>query len=91
VKSVTEALYAYQANDPPVEVDQRWEAFTADGEVTRRLRILALHPDPDNDGRRRWIYAEEPARMKVEVGRLGICPEINLRIVFSPATEGATT
>ena len=64
-------------NDPPIEVNQRWIAYV-DGEVYRRLRILAKHPDEDY-----WITIDEPAKMKrYGTPQMNLCPEFNLRYVF---------
>lgn len=76
------ATETYRSNDPPVEVNQRWIAYV-NGEVYRRLRILALHPDPEPNGTRRWIYVDEPAAMKrLDYGDIRVCSEFNLRFVF---------
>ena len=79
---LTKALVQYHSNDPPVEVNQEWVVFSDKDEVLRRIRILALHPDL-LDGKRAWIYQDRPAKMvKLTAGELGVCPEINLRVVF---------
>jgi len=69
---------AVRNNDPPIEINQRWIAYV-DGEVFRRIRILAKHPDGD------WITCDEPAKMKrFNYGPYDMqsCPEFNLRYVF---------
>ena len=73
-----ETQQAVKNNDPPIEINQRWVAYV-DGEVFRRIRILAKHPD---DG---WIFCDELANMKLEYPgpyNMNICPEFNLRYVF---------
>jgi len=65
--------------DPPIEVDQYWVAKNADGEVIRKIRVLAKHPDGENN----WIYTDLPSRLiKHDLGRMGIFPEYNLRRIF---------
>jgi len=76
---LTKALVQYYSNDPPVEVNQEWIVFNDKDQILRRIRILALHPDL-LDGKRAWIYQDRPAKMVTL--QLGICPEINLRVVF---------
>ena len=91
---LAETREAYLANDPPIEVNQRWVCFRESGEVFRRLRILAPHPDPDQtDGTRRWIYHDEPAGMKmVDHYVLRDLPEFNLRYVFRlEESDGSST
>ena len=76
-----QALQEYEKNDPPIEPNQIWIGTDGD-KVLRRIRILALHLD-EIDGRRAWIYQEQAAKMRnLDIGRLGICPEFNLRFVF---------
>ena len=80
---LTETREACRANDPPIEVNQRWVCFRESGEVFRRVRILAPHPDLDqNWGDRVWIYCDEPAGMRVSTGDIRTVPEFNLRYVF---------
>lgn len=73
-------------NDPPVEPGQYWQCYNSDGEVMRRIRILA--PDTftmshaDGDAKREWIYQELSGKMHLNFGRLGICPEFNLRYIY---------
>lgn len=82
-KSVSDTQDEYNRNDPPVKANQRWICFDREGEVYRRLRILAMHPDPDFDGKRQWIYVDEAAKMRIRhLGELRVCPEFNLRYVF---------
>lgn len=67
----------------PVEAEMVFTAPGGDGELGfRRVRILAEHPDGG------WIYEELPGRMRTEVGRIGRCPDLNLRIVFVPEADG---
>lgn len=74
------ARSAVRANNPPIEVNQRWVAFNARGEVFRKLRILAPHPDGG------WITIDEPSIMTRQRPlfdyRIGCTPEFNLRYVF---------
>lgn len=86
-----ETQRAYRENDPPVRVDQRWVAYV-DGEVFRRIRILAPHPDPDTNGGRLWITKDEPAKMSRTELWLNVTPEFNLRYVFEleESNEAAT-
>jgi hypothetical protein len=56
----------------------------------RRDLLLARHPNkPDL-----WIYEALPCRMRRAqgsgVGQVGVCPEINLRIVMRPEVEPDT-
>jgi len=80
---------AYRENDPPVEVNQFWVARNAEGEILRKVRILARHPDTIDD-KRVWITRDEP------VGKLGTdhymrdCPEFNLRYVFELEQQDAS-
>lgn len=77
------AQKGYRENDPPVKVNQRWVCMNAEGEVFRRIRILAAHPDLDTNGGRLWITQDEPAKMKrTSYLDLHISPEFNLRYVF---------
>lgn len=50
----------------------------------RRDKLLARHPDKPE----LWIYEALPCRMRKHagsgVGQVGVCPEINLRIVMQP-------
>lgn len=82
---LADAKSAYIENDPPIEVNQRWVCFNQEGEVFRRIRIMASHPDGDSQtGERMWIYVDEPAKMRrVNYGELRSCPEFNLRYVFT--------
>lgn len=76
--------------EPAIEVNQRWIAFNDVGKVSRRLRILAPHPDGG------WIYRDEPAEAAPRAmrqaygGELGLCPEFNLRYVFELERPEAT-
>jgi len=73
----SETQKAIKENDPPIEVDQRWICLNDNGEVYRRIRIIAKHPDGD------WIICDEPAKMKTSYyGELRRCPEFNLRYVM---------
>ena len=75
--SLKEAHRRVQENDPPIEINQRWICRNAEGEVLRRLRILAKHPDGG------WIYTDEPAKMiRLTAGEIRCAPEFNLRYVF---------
>lgn len=76
---------AYRENDPPVEVNQIWSAPGNDGEIFRRVRILAPYPDPDKNGGRLWITQDAPSKfLKNRTERpLNISPEFNLRYVFT--------
>ena len=78
-----ETVQAYKKNDPPVEVNQIWIGLNEDRtKILRKIRILAVFPD-GIDNRRAWIYMEQPGGMfRTDNGRLGICPEFNLRYVF---------
>lgn len=79
----TETQRAYRENDPPVGVNQRWIAYDSEGDVFRRIRILAPYPDLDTNGGRLWITMDERAKMKRDSYLdLSICPEFNLRYVF---------
>lgn len=83
--SIDIARKQYQVNEPEVKPGQIWIT----GEPTlRRIRILGRYVfTPElkigEDGRN-WIYQEMPGgKMRLEIGRLGILPELNLRYVFS--------
>lgn len=80
-EKLQEARRAHQENDPPVEVNQIWECYDSNGSVMRSLRILALHPDLAIDSNRQWIYWDSTRRLITD--RMGICPEFNLRFVFT--------
>lgn len=76
-------------NNPPIEIGQIWESSTTEtGKVLRRVMILASYPEcgrvkPTGLDHKLWLYEEMAAdRRHVEVGRLGICPEFNLRYIF---------
>lgn len=73
---------AYRENDPPVEVNQVWSAPNEEGVKLRRVRVLAIHPDSDNDGKRLWITQDVPGGKFKMDNRLLVCPEFNLRYVF---------
>lgn len=79
LKSASQSM---KDNYPPIEINQRWICLNSHGEVFRRLRILALHPDTYK-GMRQWIYCDEPAKFKMSYyGELKVCREFNLRYVF---------
>lgn len=77
-------------NDPPVEVGQVWEGVN-EGKIMRRIMILAPYPEcgmikPKGLDHKLWLYQElSGGTMKIEIGRLGICPEFNLRFIFQLA------
>lgn len=71
-----------QRNDPRIEVNQRWLVII-NGEVFRRIRILARHPD-DIDSRPAWLFKDEPSKMHYrDLTRIGVFPEFNLRYVMT--------
>lgn len=76
-------------NDPPVEPGQYWQIYNSNGEVLRRIRILA--PDTftighdDGYAKRGWLFQEHRGKMQTGHGRLGICPEFNLRYLYKMA------
>ncbi len=75
------ARQQYDYNDPPVEVNQIWNALNDEGKVLRKVRILAPYPDPDRlDGGRSWIV--EDLRGTMSRKGMTVCPEFNLRYVF---------
>lgn len=81
--ALSEVRLQYLNNNPPIEVNQRWICFNKEGEVYRRVRILAIHPDLDKSGKRQLIYVDEPAKLKLfSYGTPRICPEFNLRYIF---------
>lgn len=82
-KSLKQVERETEANKPAVEPNQVW-SIKKDGVALRRLRIMALHPDTDNDGGRKWIVAELPGKMRPHVwpDSLNTIPEFNLRYVF---------
>src|SRR5574339_398943 len=84
-----ETVRACNDNDPPIEVNQVWSATDQNGQILRRLRILALHPDPDTySNSRNWIYCDIPGgRMRTELHSPRVCPEFNLRYVFTLEDE----
>lgn len=67
-----------KSKNPRIEVNQRWIAYGKDGEISRRIRILAEHPDGG------WIYMDEPSKMiKATAYELRwFREEFNLRYVF---------
>lgn len=73
------AVQGRQSNDPPIVPNQRWCGYDKNGKIFRQVRILAIHPDTDEKGQRKFIYETTigPGR-----GNLGITPEFNLRYVF---------
>jgi hypothetical protein len=80
---LSDAIEAYKQNDPPVEVDQVWSIYNDERELLRRIRIVA--PDPDGcEGKRAWFYRDMPGGKmnRLDLSRIGSCPEINLRYVF---------
>lgn len=75
-----EAREAMRTNNPPVKPMQVWSAH-ANGKIIRRIRIMAKHPRYALENY--WIYEELAGGiLRTEIGRLGICPEFNLRYVF---------
>jgi hypothetical protein len=68
-----------KANDPPIEVNQRWIIYKGD-EVYSRLRILAKHPDGG------WIYQPEPTKFRRIELYMSFIPEYNLRRVYKLET-----
>lgn len=85
----------YKNNDPPVEPGQFWVAYMTNGDIGRKIRILAPYPDfgkinnlPGADLRRRsWLFEEHSGKMlHMDLGRIGVCPEFNLRYVFKLVT-----
>jgi hypothetical protein len=78
-----EALASYKKNNPPIKPGQYWCAYGKDGEVLRRVLILAPVPAFSSFSKteRSWIYEERPNKMMKEI-RLSTCPEFNLRYVF---------
>jgi hypothetical protein len=74
-KTYDEVRQQVSDNDPPVEVNQYWVALDNDGNVIRRIRILAPHPDGG------WIFKDE-SMIRLDLGRMSITPEFNLRYVF---------
>jgi hypothetical protein len=78
-----------QKYEGPLEPGMILTAPDNDGTLGfRRDLLLTRHPNkPDL-----WIYEALPCRMRAQpgsgVGQVGICPEINLRIVMQPE-EGA--
>lgn len=72
-----QAQYGCRENRPAIEVNQRWVGYNKEGQVFRRVRILAKHPDGG------WIIKDEPAIIKRDnYALLTVCPEFNLRLVF---------
>ncbi|HYT40939.1 MAG TPA: hypothetical protein VEP90_01215 [Methylomirabilota bacterium] len=64
-------------NDPPIEVNQEWAAFNDNGNVIRKVRILAKHPDQDY-----WIVEDLKSKLiPYSIGMTKI-PEFNLRYVM---------
>lgn len=81
--SIKEVDRRIRENDPPIEPNQIWEAKVK-GETIRRVRILAQHPEPTPFAQsgRAWIYEEMAGgRIRSEIGRLGVFPEFNLRMI----------
>lgn len=82
---------AYKNDDPAVEPEQFWVCYDLKGRVLRRIKILALYPKygKQHTGTERiWIYEEYNSELfRLEIGRLGICPEFNLRYVFVLESE----
>lgn len=72
------AQQAVKNNDPPIEVNQRWVCYNKAGEVFRRVRILAPHPDGG------WLFVDEASILqKRRLERyIGVFPEFNLRYVM---------
>lgn len=80
-------------NDPPIRPNQIWEA-RANRRVIRRIRILARHPDPTPfaEKGRAWLFQEITGAvfggtMRVEIGRISVTPEFNLRYVLRLTKE----
>lgn len=73
-------------NDPPIEVGQFWVAVNSTtGVVNRRIRILGRYLTDNKSILKEsnmWIYQEHPGSMRTETGRIGVCPEFNLRYIF---------
>lgn len=68
----------------PLEPGMVMWAPDNDGEPFRRDLLLAKHPfKPDL-----WIYEALPCPMRKavgsDIGRIGLCPELNIRIVMRP-------
>jgi len=80
VRHFSQVLSEMKANDPLIEVNQVWSCKNTNGEIIRKLRILAQYP---NDKEKTWIYEELPSKMnKLGMRRIETCPEFNLRYVF---------
>lgn len=82
-------LKELETNDPPIVPGQLWIAKDEAGKVTRRILILAQYPldigmrKINSYEGRLWLYEECAGGIyKTEIGRIGTCPEFNLRYVF---------
>jgi len=79
------ALKEMQEHNPPIVVGRTWVAMLEDNVVGRRIRILGLYPPREGREEKLWIYEEMPGgKLKTDTYRIGLCPEVNLRIVFKP-------
>lgn len=64
-------------NNPPIEVNQEWAAFSENGNVNRKVRILAKHPDEDY-----WIVEDLQSKLIPNPSGMTKIPEFNLRYVM---------
>lgn len=76
-----------EANNPPVEAGQIWYAAIDDKRL-RRIRLLVEYPNfglhKQGGKGRLWIYEELEGTMRGKhCGEIGLCPEFNLRYVFT--------
>jgi hypothetical protein len=83
-------MAAITGNDPAIRPMQTWVLRSDDGRLMKKLRILAMHPEPyrgNSDGTAKssaqWIYKEEPiAGRQIIETVLSWIPEYNLRRLF---------
>jgi len=77
VKSVSDVQQEVKNNDPPIEVNQEWTAHDENGNVIRKVRILAKHPDEDY-----WIVEDLQSKLIPNPSGMTKIPEFNLRYVM---------
>lgn len=89
--NVAEAKKEMKHNTPTIAIGQVWVARLLDKRAARRIRILGEYPSGGELNRESeyplWIYEELKGGFKLDIGRLGLCPELNLRLVFRPEQE----
>ena len=75
--SIANAQRQVEENSPPIEVNQEWAVFNENGNVLRKIRILAKHPDKDY-----WIIEDLQSKLLPCPNGMSKIPEFNLRYVF---------